>query len=98
MAINSSDFIDDLLDHQARVNSATDGGDINTLVEDFWALMPPDPIGASEATSQTVYTRPHTWGDGQSFWGFEQWGASLITGTRWDTGDAFWDDGIHVWG
>jgi hypothetical protein len=74
MSINAGDFIDDLLDHQARVNFATDSGDINTLVEDLWTLMPADPIGGTEVLNTTTYASPHHWGDGVSFWGFVQWG------------------------
>jgi hypothetical protein len=74
MAINSGDFVDGLLDHQARVNFAMDSGDINTLVEDYAPVNDPVGVGSTEAITKTTYTAPHHWGDGHSFWGFVQWG------------------------
>ena len=70
MSINSNDLIDSLLDHQARVNFATDSGDINTLISDLWTLMPADPIGTAETLNVVTYIPPHKYDDGQTKYGF----------------------------
>ena len=75
MAINSDDFIGNLLNEQARLNSAADDGDINSLVTDAAQLA--DILGtASDAIATSTGNPPHLWDDvagNHTNYGFFSW-------------------------
>jgi hypothetical protein len=76
MSLDASDFIDNLLDEQARFNSAVDDGDIANLVADFQTLSG-ELIGmVSEAVAATATAPPHKWDDpvtNNTLYGFFSW-------------------------
>lgn len=74
MSIDSADFIEGLLDEQARRNSAfLSQPGANDLVKDIAGPYPPETVGFSETVSETVSHGPHKWDDGQTAWNFWSW-------------------------
>lgn len=76
MSLDASDLIDNLLDDQARVNSAVDEGDINNVVADVQQITGEKVglTGAETITPTSTGSPPHKYDDGQSQWGFASWG------------------------
>lgn len=75
MSLDASDLIDNLLDDQARVNSAVDDGDINSLVADAQQVTG-EAVGLNGSetlTGSATGSPPHKYDDGQSQWGFASW-------------------------
>lgn len=73
--LDASDFIDNLLDEQARFNSAVDDGDIANLVADFQTVSG-ELVGltGAESVGTTTYTLPHNWDQGvNTLYGFFSW-------------------------
>jgi hypothetical protein len=75
MSQDASDFIDDILDEQARRNAAfVEQPDIDATVEDFQNIP---PIGnelidfGSETVTATAQAKPFVWGT--FVWGFSTW-------------------------
>lgn len=73
MSLDASDFVDNVLDEQARRNAAFAQPDIDQAVEDFQSAT--DPVGLVETLNRSATTGPHKWGDNQTAYGFWQWGS-----------------------
>lgn len=75
MSLDAGDFIDNLLDEQARLNSIADDGDIANLVADFQTLSG-ELVGftGAETVTPTGLTLPHNWDQGaNTVYGFFSW-------------------------
>lgn len=73
MSIDANDWIDDILDEQARRNSAfVDQPDIDQAVEDYQSVT--ETVGLVETLNRTTYAAPHVWGNAGTIWGFWGWG------------------------
>lgn len=76
MALDSGDFIDNLLDEQARLNSLADDGDIANLVADF-QIISGELVGMqAETVTPSATNPPHKWNDTpgtNTVYGFFSW-------------------------
>ena len=75
MSIDVTDLVDNLLDEQARLNSAVDDGDMNNAVTDS-NVLGGDAVGftgAETVTATSTGSPPHKWDDGQTQWNFAAW-------------------------
>jgi hypothetical protein len=76
MSLDASDLVDQLLDDQARVNSAVDDGDIANLVADFQSIFGETVGFTGEAVTTTLTAPPHNWDDTpgtNTVYGFFSW-------------------------
>lgn len=72
--MNQDDWIDNLLDEQARRNAAFQA-QVDTVTD--VAQVPQtgyENIGFTESMTTTNTHGPHKWGDSQTSYGFWQWG------------------------
>jgi hypothetical protein len=73
LSLDAADFVDSMLTEQARLNSAADDGDVNSLVADFQNVSG-EKLGLAETiTPSNVGVPPHKWDDAQSPWGYWRW-------------------------
>lgn len=74
MSLDGADFIDNLLDEQARLNSMADDGDVANLVADFQTIAGELVGFITEVLTTTGTNPPHNWNQGaNTLYGFFSW-------------------------